>query len=218
MNGPHDLGGRPGFGPVQPEADAPVFHAGWEERALGLTLCAGALGLWTLDESRHARESLPTETYLNSSYYEIWILGLEALLLRHGLVSPEELSGSAPPAPAAPHGILAADRVPATLARGGPSDRAIDTPPRFRAGDRVRARVLDTRGHNRLPRYVQGRIGTVEADRGGFVFPDANAHGRGEAPQRLYTVVFAAQDLWGPEADPADAVSVDAWESYLEPA
>ncbi|MEQ9573131.1 MAG: nitrile hydratase subunit beta, partial [Nitratireductor sp.] len=39
-----------------------------------------------------------------------------------------------------------------------------------------------------------------------------------EAPQHLYTVVFSARELWGEAADPTLSVSIDAWESYLEPA
>jgi nitrile hydratase len=34
----------------------------------------------------------------------------------------------------------------------------------------------------------------------------------------LYTVVFDGQTLWGPDADATVQVSVDAWESYLDPA
>jgi hypothetical protein len=46
MNGPHDLGGQMGFGPVAPETDEPKFHADWERRALGITLAsANARGL-----------------------------------------------------------------------------------------------------------------------------------------------------------------------------
>ena len=45
MNGPQDLGGQMGFGPVAPEIDEPVFHAGWERRALGLTLAITLLEL-----------------------------------------------------------------------------------------------------------------------------------------------------------------------------
>ncbi len=30
MNGPHDMGGFTGFGPVMPEPDEPVWHAEWE--------------------------------------------------------------------------------------------------------------------------------------------------------------------------------------------
>ena len=36
MNGPQDLGGQMGFGPVAPEKDEPAFHADWEKRAADL--------------------------------------------------------------------------------------------------------------------------------------------------------------------------------------
>jgi len=73
-------------------------------------------------------------------------------------------------------------------------------------------------GHTRLPRYVRGHEGVVEAVRDGFVLPDSNAHGKGENPEWVYTVVFQGRDLWGEGADPTLSVSVDAWENYLEPA
>ena len=72
--------------------------------------------------------------------------------------------------------------------------------------------------HTRLPRYVRGHTGTVVLVHGCHVFPDVNAHGGGEDPQWLYTVRFAGRDLWGPDADPTVAVSVDAFEPYLEAA
>jgi len=71
-------------------------------------------------------------------------------------------------------------------------------------------------GHTGLRRYGRGRIGTIEALREGYVFPDTNAHGQGESPQHVYTVVFEGRELWGREADPTLTVSIDAWESYLE--
>lgn len=219
MNGPHDLGGQMGFGPVAPERDEPYFHAAWEKRALGVTLAAGALGAWTLDESRHMRERLHPADYYSSSYYEIWIKALERLLARHGFVSTAELeTGAASPGGTAPKRVLRAADVPAVLARGGPCDRPVEAAPRFAVGQAVRARNMHPTGHTRLPRYVRGRTGTVEAVHGGFVLPDSNAHGGGESPQRLYTVVFAGRELWGEAADPALSVSIDAWESYLEPA
>ncbi|CAN5752509.1 nitrile hydratase subunit beta [soil metagenome] len=219
MRGPQDLGGRHGFGPVAPEPGEPVFHAPWERRALALTLAAGALGHWTLDESRHARESLPPATYYAASYYEIWLRALETLLLRHGLVTEAELAaGAAEPAPPHPR-RLPASIVPETLARGGPSERDPGASrPGFGAGDRVRTRLINPAHHSRLPGYALGRPGTIESAQGFHVFPDASAHGLGEAPQWLYTVVFRAVDLWGDDADPAQSVSIDAWESYLEPA
>jgi nitrile hydratase len=50
---------------------------------------------------------------------------------------------------------------------------------------------------------------------GAWVFPDSNAHGRGEQPQHLYTVVFDGIDLWGAAAEPGTAVSLDLFEPYL---
>jgi nitrile hydratase len=58
----------------------------------------------------------------------------------------------------------------------------------------------------------------VVAVHGCHVFPDAHAHGGGEDPQWLYTVRFPARELWGEQGDPRAAVSVDAFEPYLEPA
>jgi nitrile hydratase len=217
MNGPHDLGGQMGFGPVAPERDEPVFHADWEKRALGLTLCAGAMGHWTIDESRHARESLHPADYYASSYYEIWIKGLERLLQRHGVVTAAELStGTVLAEGTKPKRVLMAVDVAAVLAKGGPCSRATDTSPSFRAGDRVRTVVINPTGHTRLPRYARGKTGTIEAVRGCHVFPDANAHGKGENPQWLYTVSFTGVELWGRDADPSLSVSIDAWEPYLE--
>jgi len=80
----------------------------------------------------------------------------------------------------------------------------------------VRARNLHPPTHTRLPRYVRGHTGTVESVHGCHVFPDTNAHGRGEDPQWLYTVRFSAHELWGRDDD--DSVSIDAFEPYLFPA
>jgi nitrile hydratase len=82
----------------------------------------------------------------------------------------------------------------------------------------VRAKNIHPSTHTRLPRYVRGRVGTVQLVHGCHVFPDAHAHGLGEDPQWLYTVSFDARELWGPDADPTSSVSVDAFEPYLEPA
>ena len=219
MNGPHDLGGQHGFGLVAPEVNEPTFHAEWEKRALGLTLSCGAFGAWTIDESRHARENIPPATYLAASYYEIWIRALETLLVRHGFVASEELGqGRHLVKGTEPKRVLKADMVAGVLAKGGPCDRPLAVAPRFSAGDRVRTRNAHPETHTRLPRYARGKTGTVEAVQGAFVFPDDNAHGRGENPQWVYTVVFDAAERWGEGCDPTLTVSIDAWESYLEPA
>jgi nitrile hydratase len=213
------MGGMMGFGPVLPEPNEPMFHAEWERRAFALTLAMGATGSWNLDQSRAARESLHPAEYLAKSYYEIWIAGLEKLMAERGLVTADEIAaGKALHPPRPVQRILAADGVAATLRKGGPSARPVTAPQRFQAGALVRARNMHPAGHTRLPRYVRGHTGTITHVHGAHVFPDANAAGGGESPQWLYTVRFAARELWGEAADPAGSVSVDAWESYLEPA
>jgi nitrile hydratase len=223
MNGVHDMGGLQGFGPIAPEADEPLFHAPWERQALGLTLAAGALGQWNIDQSRATRESLPPALYLGAGYYRIWIEALERLLLQRGLLTPEELAtGQAlQPAPATVR-PLAPDAVDAALARGTPTGRPAPQPARFAVGDRVRALQMNPPGHTRLPRYVRGHVGTVVGVHGAHVFPDAHASTQSrppfdEAPQWLYTVEFSAADVWGPQGDARDSVSVDAWDAYLAP-
>ncbi|OHV78073.1 nitrile hydratase subunit beta [Ensifer sp. LCM 4579] len=217
MNGPHDLGGQQGFGPIAPERNEPVFHAEWEKRALGITLSCGAFGAWTIDESRHARECLPPATYLSASYYEIWTRALETLLKRHGFVTQAELdAGHSLSRGREPRTLLKAEMVAGVLAKGGPCDRPVDAPPRFAVGERVRTKNFNPETHTRLPRYARAGAGVVEAVQGSFVFPDDNAHGKGEHPQWVYTVVFDGHEIWGEGADPSLTVSIDAWESYLE--
>lgn len=218
MNGPQDLGGRQGFGAVAPEADEPVFHADWEKRVLGVTLAAGALRRWTLDESRHARERLPPAFYLGASYYEIWLSALEELLVHHGIVSRDELAAGHPSSPADENQTppLPAERVAAVLSSGGPTLRPIERTAAFEVGDRIRTKPRRTPRHTRLPAYVWDKPGTIVRVHGAHVFPDSNAHGEGEQPQWLYNVAFAARDLFGDEAEERGRIHLDLWEPYLE--
>jgi nitrile hydratase len=96
--------------------------------------------------------------------------------------------------------------------------RDVPATARFKAGQHVRARNINPVGHTRLPRYARGKLGTVERDYGVFVFPDSNAHFLGEKPQHLYSVRFAARELWGEEAGPRDSIYVNLWDDHLEPA
>jgi nitrile hydratase subunit beta len=217
MNGGQDLGGMMGFGPVAPETNEPIFHAAWERRAFGLALAMGATGSWTLDASRHARESLPPAEYLTSSYYEIWIKGLTKLLLARRLVSIHELYGDQPIEPGPPlKRVVRAQDVPELLASGTSYLRAGDAPARFEAGDAVLVRNDHKTTHTRAPRYVRGRRGRIVRANGVFVYPDTNAHDGGENPQWCYTVRFTGPELWGEGADPTLVVMADLWESYLE--
>jgi nitrile hydratase subunit beta len=214
MNGVHDMGGMAGFGSLEPEPNEPPFHAEWERRVFALTLAMGAARKWNIDTSRHSRETLPPAQYLSSTYYQLWFAGLRKLLSATGLVGEDELASGKvlrPPSPITP--LKPAD-IAAVLARGTPYARQSSAAARFRLGERVRARNIHVAGHTRLPRYVRGRAGEITRVHGTFVFPDSNAHGRGEDPQWLYTVAFTAAELWG-KADNA-IVNLDLWEPYLE--
>jgi len=91
-------------------------------------------------------------------------------------------------------------------------------PARFKAGDRVLVRNTNPVGHTRLPRYARGRRGVIDRDHGVFVFPDAMAAEKRREPQHCYSVRFHARELWGPGASARDAIYIDLFEPYLEPA
>ncbi len=227
MNGVHDMGGMHGFGPVVPEPNEPTFHADWERRVFGLSLAMGAWGRWNLDMSRHSRERIPPAKYLASTYYELWLYGLERLLVRHELVVAEDMarvrsapaSVSPPPAAVAVQpGALRREGVAATLRRRRAARLDVPAEPRFRVGQHVVARNFHPTGHTRLPRYVRGRRGRVDRDHGVFIFPDTHAVDGTTTPQHVYSVRFAAAELWGPDASASDSVYVDLWDDYLDPA
>ena len=91
MNGIHDLGGMDGFGPIEREADAPIFHADWERRAFALTLAMAYRGKWNIDLSRYTRERMDPADYLNTGYYEHWLFGLETLLVEKDFLTADEI-------------------------------------------------------------------------------------------------------------------------------
>jgi nitrile hydratase len=211
-----DLGGLGARDRIVPEPEGKLFHAPWERQALALTLAMGASGAWNLDMSRSARETLTD--YRTLSYYEIWMKGLERLLIERALVGADEIAaGRMLHPPRSGLQVLRAADVPATLARGAPTRRPPTAAARFAVGDPVRTRAGEVAHHTRLPGYARGKIGRIDRVRGVHVFADAHAQGLGEQPQWLYTVLFSARELWGDEAAPNHSVSIDAWESYLEP-
>ena len=90
--------------------------------------------------------------------------------------------------------------------------------PRFKPGDRVKARNINPPGHTRLPRYVRGKEGVVQRDRGVFHLPDARVAGQDDQPQHVYSVCFSARELWGVEAPSKDTLNIDLWDDYLDSA
>ena len=191
MDGVHDMGGMHGFGPVPVEVDEPLFHARWEGRVW--RMLATVMSNTTIDRFRYTIEQMPPAEYLASSYYERWLWAIEHL--------------------AAEQGLLYRAARPARVARPSPA-----TPTwagRFHGGDRVRVRNPVTTGHTRVPRYLRRHVGRVE--RVAFAWPnpgESAATGTYGEPELVYTVAFAAADLFGPAAD--HTVTADLAESDLE--
>ncbi|ORA11399.1 nitrile hydratase subunit beta [Mycobacterium arosiense] len=211
-----DLGGQLGHGRIELEAGFKPWHAAWEPRVFALQLSMGAAGVWNLDMTRSVRETLPD--YHQRSYYEIWFAALLKQLEGHGLVSAEELAAGRMLRPPITLPRVVHARDVATLqARGAPTERPATKVPRFSVGQQVRTISGPIPHHTRLPGYAQGKTAVIERLHGVHVFADANASGRGEQPEWLYTVVFRGTDLW-PDAERGLTVSIDAWEPYLEAA
>ena len=222
MNGLHDLGGMQGFGPVVIEPEEPPFHHPWERRAFAITLAAGYLSEWNIDQARAMRERLPPTEYLATSYYEVWLYGLERLLDARGLVLDEERAArrqdpTVPVARAGGRQVLAAHDVERVLGTARASRSRDDVEPHYRVGDLVLTRTINPVGHTRLPRYARGKRGLVTDDHGVWIFPDSMGNDLGPDPQHVYTVRFEARELWGGGAREGDAVYVDLWDDHLVP-
>jgi nitrile hydratase subunit beta len=217
MNGVHDMGGMHGMGPVRHEPNEPVFHQVWEGRVYAMTrVIRAAGGRQNIDNARYSLELLPPVDYLRMSYYERWFARLVNQLVTNGIVTREELETSHPAAGSA----KAVPRITAAmvpdLPRPNMTRRDVAVSPRFKVGQRVRARNIHPTGHTRLPRYARGKVGVVIRDHGVWVFPDTNAEFAGEKPQHVYSVRFAARELWGEQASPRDSVHLDMWDDYLD--
>jgi nitrile hydratase subunit beta len=219
VNGVHDMGGMHGMGPIEEEKNEPVFHERWEGRVFALRRAMAAWGKWNIDVTRHEVELLPPAEYLRMSYYERQFAAFIELLVKRGLITRAEVE-TGKPAPDSPKAVpqFMVEKAAALVAKGVPTSRDLPVVPRFQTGQRVRARNIHPVGHTRLPRYARGKLGTIVRDHGVFVFPDTNAHFLGENPQHVYSVRFAARELWGQEAAARDSVNLDLWDDYLEPA
>jgi nitrile hydratase len=204
MDGIHDLGGLQGFGAIVREALEPVFHAPWEGRMFAITGAVPFAVPWSDDHFRPAIERMEPVRYLQSSYYEKWYGAIVFLLTERGFRRENE--------PITADAVRSAIQAGASQARPGAEVVA-----RFKAGDRVLTRAFLPSGHNRLPRYARAKIGVIEKAHGAFLVADRHARGD-QGAETLYTVVFRASSLWGPQAPEGDTLSLDLWDSYLEPA
>lgn len=214
MNNIHDMGGMEGFGKIKRQKNEALFKHRWE----ALVFAASRLvNPGNIDEKRYTRETMPTDEYLNSSYYGLWLYSMEKMCIKYGLITEEELEN--------PDGKLTqvsgykavkAEEVESRFQRGRTSGSHVDVPARFNVGDFIVVKNEHPRGHTRHPQYIRGRKGRVERDYGVFQFPDRSAHGLEPKPQHCYSVRFKATELWGSRSNPNDLVLLDLFDDYLE--
>jgi nitrile hydratase len=219
MNGVHDMGGMHGFGPIVREENEPLFHAPWEAQVRAMTVIARSQGYFNIDAFRYGIERMDPAHYLRAPYFERWLASTERNLLEHGFLTRDELDERTEyfrrhPEAIRQRGVATAPTPERPDERADPQLAASQ----FAVGDAVITRNVHPHEHTRLPRYARGKRGIVQRLHGPQIFPDTNALGLGENPQPLYSVCFDARELWGDSAEPRQTVSLDLWESYLEPA
>jgi nitrile hydratase len=202
MDGVHDMGGRQGFGRVRHRPKAPTFHEPWEVRVNALYSLAVKLGVFNMDEYRHAIERMEPRHYLSASYYERSLTSLATLCVEKGICTREELDRRV------------RGEFPLSLPIGSGRPNA-PTRQKFAIGDKVRVRTEHISGHVRAPGYVRGKSGVVVDVSPAYPFPDAHAHGINAEDEPTYDVRFNAEELWPNSADKAQ-VHVGVFESYLE--
>jgi nitrile hydratase beta subunit len=230
MNGIHDMGGMHGFGKIQYLPEEPPFREEWEGRMFALLATVTGLGLMNIDEWRHGQERMNPAEYLSVSYYEHWLHSVVDLLDQKGILSIADLEAKMAQIKDRPRSedgadkgarsttaLLRSEMVPGALAAGHSTRADVAIEPRFKVGQRVRAKNLQFLGHTRLVRYVKGKVGVVETDFGVFTLPDTMAHGDIPTPQHVYSIAFTSKELWGPEADPKNSSRVGLWEDYVDP-
>ena len=201
MDGMHDLGGKQGFGRIRYGLNAQVFHEPWEKRINALYGLAVKLGIFNMDEYRHAIERMEPRHYMSAGYYERTLTSLATLCVEKGIVTLAELEQRA-------QGAFPLS-APAAAGRSNVAERED-----FKAGDRVRVRTDYVPGHVRMPGYIRGKTGVVVSKSPVYPFPDAHAHGVKAEDEPTYDVRFSTDDLWPDSADKA-LVHVAVFESYL---
>jgi nitrile hydratase len=166
---------------------------------------------------------------LGSAYFQLWLLRTEALLKEKGILTDEQIKERmaqlSPNSIPKPH-LEAFRKVKPLIASStrrvlvdttsGATSRNEDVKPKFQPGTMVKAKAMAPLGHTRIPRYVRGKVGMVDAIHGLFTLPDAKVHEGIDLYQTVYRVRFIAQDLWGEDASPKDKLYIELWEDYLE--
>lgn len=214
MDGPHDLGGKDGFGPI--DVDAPEFREDWERRQWALSKNLPDVRSGTIDWWRHGVEQMHPVAYLTEPYFAKWNLNELAQGVDKSIFTLDEaILGRAVDVASPPDAKSVNELKEQLRAENRDFSGKTDAPPRFAIGHEVTTIRMPCDGHTRLPAYARAANGKVTHHHGAHLFPDAGALGKHEF-QHLYTVEFSAETLWGGRGD--DSVCLDLWESYLEDA
>ena len=192
---PFDVGGEESWSGDLNTSPKPM--ARWELETHALFLSLVKKRMMKVDELRAGVERLDPQRYHAWSYYDKWASSMAHAALARGLVEEDDLN--------------------AALGE-------VSTPlePLFKAGAIVRVK-LDERPlakhrkpHVRVPAYVHGAVGVVEAYRGAFEDPEFLAFRGSSEAIPLYTIRFSSAALgWG-----KDDVSIcaEVYQSWLESA
>ena len=96
---------------------------------------------------------------------------------------------------------------------------ALGEAPAFRPGDRVRTATRSPVGHYRVPLYLRGKAGTVEA----VIEPagidnEEEAYGRNAGAKRhYYRIAVRMTDVWADYVgSDRDALHIEVFETWLE--
>ncbi len=112
---------------------------------------------------------------------------------------------------------VTAQRVAEILRTGAPTLLPAEIAPRFAVGAAVKVREgmrEAPAAHTRAPRYTRGHAGVIARHHGAHIFPDRHAADGEKHAAHLYSVRFAARELWGGAAT-GGAVYADLFEPYL---
>lgn len=218
MDGVHDLGGIEGFGPV-PVMDGDAHFRDikdWEKRMWGLSReRAVLLPAATIDWFRHGIERMIPADYLGFAYFSKWCVNYLVLMIDGDLITLDDVRRGHVENPQPPARAKTLENV---LEINSKSDisfvAAVPGEPGFAVGRTVRTHRHMPGKHTRLPRYARDRCGSIIAHHGCHLLPDEGARGN-HVGGHLYTVSFAAAELWGPDANLRDTVTLDLWENYL---
>jgi nitrile hydratase len=232
----HYLGGLEGLGPVSTETR--VFVETWETRIFGIHTAMMALSsqlplpatpsafssIWTWADLRKGAESLNPFDYFKYRYYEKWLGGISGYFIDNGYITAEELDAlteeyyADPSIPVPTAGDQPIDdRVVQYLVEGDSPKREAEVSFDFTVGDLVSIRNVPSVEHTRLPGFLRGKTGTVEAVYdGAYVYLcDTGTDGIGAA-MPVYCIRFEPEELWPTNAETNFSLYADLYAHYVE--